>query len=257
MKKMILSSVLFVLLLGFTQASATDITIEYSYGMGIDASSVTFMGVNPSGLGAGEFNVFGAFDYPVVGYCIDYDTNVNIGTPYPVEINDPLYYTDGNYLDEVFMTSGQYAVWLMNEFSVGLGYDPGTGFTRKEAAAALQLAIWDAIYDFGYDGSVWDFDNGSYDNFYGTTFSNVFVYTPPADDGTPLGNVGALFGQFTGALASAKTDGTYVLPAEGVFRVAESDTYQDIMISTVPEPGTLLLFGFGLLGLGVVGRKKE
>jgi hypothetical protein len=44
--------------------------------------------------------------------------------------------------------------------------------------------------------------------------------------------------------------------ASGFF-VAKIDGHQDQLVAApVPEPATMLLVGIGLLGLGVVGRKR-
>jgi hypothetical protein len=113
------------------------------------------------------------------------------------------------------------AAWLVYNF------DPFTGVNKIEGStidviAALQLAVWSTVSDgFGY------IDNGSAINGFYTSMTNSLI---------------------------AKTDYSGI---QGLYAAAVSVSYQDQLVAApVPEPATMLLMGMGLLGLGVVGRKR-
>lgn len=240
MCRKIISLISLYFLLCISQASALTVDIGYGYGEYVPAG-ITFMGTSQT-TGAGEFLLAG--DVNSVAYCINYGVHAGIGSDFTAELTDPLSYDDGNYFQSTYATSGQYAVWLMKEFSVGLGYDPGTlnpGYSKCESAVALQLAIWDAIYDF--DGT--DFDNG----VYGSGSRDVFQYTGSGD-------VKDLFDYFENELVTR-----YSLIDSSDFKGAliekNNEHYQTLLVyQPVPEPATILLFGFGLLGIGAIGRKR-
>ncbi len=112
------------------------------------------------------------------------------------------------------------AAWLV------YNYDPYFGRknisdNKGEVAAALQLAVWSTIVEgFGI--------------------------------GTNTGSINSLFTAMTEALDGVDTGGL-----QGMFYAAiSSDRQSQLVAAPVPEPATMLLMGIGLLGLGVVGRKR-
>ena len=125
-------------------------------------------------------------------------------------------------LDSV--NNGVQLAWLFDAYG-------GVGKSREEYAA-LQLAIWDVLYT-------------------GPVLDSVIVdrskYNYPS-----LENIHNYYDQYMAGLLA--TGGDYT--TEGTYKIIQIDGRQDMIVRVVPEPGTMLLFGIGLLGIGAIGRKK-
>jgi len=179
-----------------------------------------WMTVEYSGLNDGKETTVGAGRF----YTTVYDGKKEIDTfSYCVELGD--YFSwNTRYPAAVEQPIGHYkeAAWLVSQ------YDPFTGDkylgsllsydNAKTIAMTLQLAIWETLY--------------------GEEFS-------PAD-----GDVTDLF---TAMIKSVGSLGSF--EPSGFF-VAVIDGQDQLVANPVPEPATMLLMGIGLLGLGVVGRKR-
>lgn len=118
------------------------------------------------------------------------------------------------------------AAWLMHTY---LG-DANTSYKKT----GLQLAVWDALrlLDSATYGSLTISDNNldSYDEYE--------IYKAGLGD-------------------ALDTDEYKRWSASGYAIINfDDDTTQDMIVRVVPEPGTMLLFGIGLLGIGAIGRKK-
>lgn len=113
------------------------------------------------------------------------------------------------------------AAWLVSRFDpfIGTYWTSDSDMDARSVAMTLQLAIWETLYGD-------QFDSGSGDR---TLFD------------TMIGEASQISSFFD---------------ASGFF-VAKIDGRQDQLVAApVPEPATMLLMGIGLLGLGVVGRKR-
>jgi len=97
--------------------------------------------------------------------------------------------------------------------------------------AALQLAVWEAIYD---NGSTFDVDKGS------GTRGNFWV--------------DVLSGPSTGAVLSAAAAYYSGSSDTGIGIYADD---QQNLLRGVPEPGTVVLLGLGLAGCGVVFLRRR
>jgi len=176
---------------------------------------------------AGRFN-------GVVTAAVDVDTSMLVSGPgalwaYCYDLYDTL-------------SSGQYQVILGGGDSIVLDFlgavnsvlggspfawlDPGSG----SVAAAIQLGIWDALYDADFQ-----LDSG--------------IFQANGADAATI----AAFNTFVAAMASADSlsgDKVLVLTADG-----RQDVISGLREQTVPEPGTLALLGLGVIAALATRRR--
>lgn len=116
------------------------------------------------------------------------------------------------------------AAWLVYNFDPfnGVDVDKLAGSTG-EIIAALQLAVWSTVTE----GFIYSDSNGAAIT---TLYNEMIRLLKNTDDYSA---------------------------AQGLYAAAISGGSQDQLVAApVPEPATMLLMGIGLLGLGVVGRKR-
>lgn len=166
-------------------------------------------------------------------FCIEPDQSAGIGENmnYDVELVAPS-----------LVQGGLESAWLMEYADI---YTDETYADYR--IGALQLAIWEVIKDYT---PTYDFDLSSGEFFW-----------------TDISNQNGWFKAETGELAGLYLDNlrNYFDPTglDGMYAASLSDGYQDFMTTVpgiggavpTPEPGSMVLLAFGLLGMAGVGRK--
>jgi hypothetical protein len=171
---------------------------------------------------AGQFNVnfldpSGAITQSTKGFCID------LTTPYANG--------DASITGLSGLTNWGSVAWLLDKYWL----DTNDAYMN----AALQMAVWDTIYG----------DNRFYMSAYGNNNAN-FLSGGSGFSYAYFLTIRSHYEKYITAIGTTSTSSQY--------RILNFAENQDIIIKNpVPEPATMLLFGFGLLGLGAMGRKKE
>jgi hypothetical protein len=182
-----------------------------------------------SDVGGGEFSVIknGAFKFNT--FCLERDEGVTSGGFYQIAGITDSAQNGGVNTDDGDPLSNQ-TKWLYFHYSLGDLDTKGTAYQYGNfiSADALQLAIWMLEEEISSTGN------------------------------TPKGALAdaLIAAANTAVLAKESVGEVAVLNLITTDRYGRVTNRQDMLVSSVPEPGTILLLGAGLLGLGMFGRRR-
>jgi hypothetical protein len=204
-----------------------------------DASQIDFRGVGHaaavsiSGVRTGSF-LAGELDWQWIGttpdgfpqsfysYCVD--VSQNLTDPQTVTVRSSEGFTNG------VTFGGSKAAWLFNTYAAGIRSNT-TASTANIQAAALQVAIWEAMYD-------------TTANLGGGNFI--------------LNTTGSIRTQAQTYLTSLYTAGTSAYDSVAtVLEVVSPNRGQDQITSKVSEPSTLVLMGMAFLMFAKRARRQR
>lgn len=162
----------------------------------------------------------------MVAYCVDLDQTINKST-YQVTLDPVLG-------DPAFTLQ---AAWLLGHYAPGLGL-ADSGVSLKAGITALQIAIWEVIYDHANT----DLSSGSF------VLKNVY--------GSESALVQHLATQYLASLPDEISSTGLTIAG-----VARSNKVQDLLYgnkssASTPEPSSMLLFGSAAACVGWLRRRK-
>lgn len=139
------------------------------------------------------------------------------------------------------LDAGKKAAWLFNTYAPGIHSD--TSSSANTNAAALQVAIWEVLYD---SPTYWEGGQLKPDVMLG---AGLFRLLAAAPEVTTMAEHYLL--QLYGA------EGTYHTSTAGWLNAAENAGQDQMTVNPVPEPASLLLFGSGFALVAILRRRRQ
>ena len=174
-------------------------------------------------------------DMEKTGYCVELDKSMTGASTWSIDVGG---------LDS---TKFLEAAWVLKTFAPGLDNAIADGMTVKSTVTAVQLAIWEIMYETQSSYSIY---SGAFDVAY--VYSNS-SYTRSKIMSTAQSYLNQV------ALASAGLDASQFAG----YGIAESNAQQNLIFGgastpggAVPEPASMLLFG-SALGVGGWFRRRS
>mgnify|MGYP001552398749 CR=1 FL=1 len=155
------------------------------------------------------------------GYCVEQGVDIWPNEDFFVSSFDDV---SGNYIN---------AAWLIDTY-YGV-------MTEDYQRAALQLAIWDVLFA----SALWDGGDGTIDDIINIVPTETQAYFD------------LIKADYDANYNAADILGKGYMVAELQWSAHPTYPVQDIIVRVVPEPGTIILFSIGLLGLAGSGRKRD
>lgn len=234
MKKIVIIGCFLMVFIFATTAIADTITIRRINGYYTGNGGEFTLQVNDNGSSPdlnwvlpfyhGNTKDIGNHDPSFQSFCVEYSETINIGGTYNFTINDRAINGGvGSGGDPISVGTA----WLYFQFAKGslTGYNYTTG--RSTSAGLLQAAIW------------WLEDERS-DPGTGNFFRNLV-----------LSNFGNDW-----ALAKADNNGQYPVAVLNLYTLTGGLAQDQLVLTNVPVPASILLLGSGLLGLVGIARRR-
>jgi hypothetical protein len=248
MKKNIITQIAMILVLLLAAPwTAQAVQMEVSYTLGKNVSY--YLNGQKNSSATVQFDASlknygtGGQDFNAIGYCVDLGHTIHQNTLY--EVGNLQQFTS-------FDQNQKEAAWLIHTYSPGLGYN--SNYSLKTTIAALQAAVWSIVYDTST--SRFDIDSG---NFYlDAGWSGLKQWAIRSLAQSMLNTLPTINGGTIG-LGSI----TWSANAKDVYKYGTESRAQELMLAsksvptTVPEPGTMILFGSALFGVGYMRRRKN